>query len=581
VRETTEAEQQDAAASLEEQVWVVQAVWIKAAVRRELRRASAQVDEAMRSLRAIPVLVSAAAVLCLPCLVAAAPGDEVAHGTHLGTDKAAKDKAAKDKAAKDQAAKDQAAKDQAAKDQAAKDQAAKDQAAKDQAAKDQAAKDQAAKDIAETNGTATVTLPPLYQDLHCDEPRTLCISTDGKVVSSTGSTIRLTAADLGQPYTVKFVKPLSADTKTFAIGKAVNSDGGVFTVTRPPVNYVTQSVACTSTEPGCVATRVFKIPAVDSFAGTVNVGGAKLDLIFTNIEEPALKKLFDDSNCSDPLVFCLDDSGQPLLGDEPPPPLDIGTHIQVLVIGQSGGSAVYAVTGTTVKSNEVLFVPRAAGNAAAPKQAEFVVLAKWDTDITEGRKLIVTFKKSDTGKPDLLKTYALDIAGTRYFLEIGLGLPFVYRGQRTLVANPVPGTGERTLGVQEDWSKEIALMLNFFPFGGRRKDVVWFASDEHPAASLIGFQLGHSLDLKDPLDRWYAGVVLEPIAGLSLNGGITLLTGEFVRGNQRVGMLLEPGDEPNPVREAMLRPYIGATLSLDIVDSIKAAVTSEGNVVKK
>ena len=444
-----------------------------------------------------------------------------------------------------------------------------------------------------SDGTAP-SLASAYKNIGCDYPadRQLlrCVDAKANVIGVTN--VVLQAGDVGKPFVVQLVPSLTA-AGTLATDDKAASEGSFelgiqnarklgITVERSKVSD--KGTPCAGDASSCFQARSFIVPRQGSFSASVTVGTNVVKLEFSNADLVSLQQVAQENRCADLQILCLDVHGHPLLGDDLPDPLLPDAHLKTIVIGKSELDAKdFSLKVAGQQSLETLFQRAPTENAAGTDGAPaYVVLATNEFDVpARVSRVKLTFQYNPKGGDAERRDYVFDVERERYFLEVGLALPFVYKGERRLVANSVPGTGERTLGVEQDWSKQVAIMLNFFPFGGRQSDLIWVGNDPKWAASLIGFQIGHSLDIKDPLDRWYAGLVLEPIAGLSLNGGAVLVQGEFVKPNQRLGMLLTPGQSPDADTHAMFRFYAGVTLTLDIVNTISTAITESGKLMKK
>lgn len=66
-------------------------------------------------------------------------------------------------------------------------------------------------------------------------------------------------------------------------------------------------------------------------------------------------------------------------------------------------------------------------------------------------------------------------------------------------------------------------------------------------------------------------VVFEPVSGLSLNAGAAFVKGEFVPEGYAAGMVVPQDETFTPDRRYMTRFYFGATLTLDIVETVARA----------
>ena len=86
---------------------------------------------------------------------------------------------------------------------------------------------------------------------------------------------------------------------------------------------------------------------------------------------------------------------------------------------------------------------------------------------------------------------------------------------------------------------------------------------------LVGFQIGVDLAFADPAQRLYAGLLLEPVTGVGLGGGIALARGDaFIQGYGD-GMLVEdPGDLPVE-RAYFATGYLGVTLTTRLMTTLQ------------
>ncbi len=176
----------------------------------------------------------------------------------------------------------------------------------------------------------------------------------------------------------------------------------------------------------------------------------------------------------------------------------------------------------------------------------------------------------DTTKLPVSRDYVITVDHGMYYLEIGLLVPFVINGTRTVTQSPVPGTGgEKRLRLTEDSVVTPALALNIFPLGRRNGRVTAF--DPCRAWDLFGAQFAVDLNLKEPFERVYGGFVFEPIAGLSLSGGLAMVKGDVIPQEYAEGMLVPKDETLTPDRRYFPRPYFGLTLTNEIVTAITGA----------
>ncbi|WP_437923438.1 hypothetical protein WMF37_30970 [Sorangium sp. So ce291] len=289
--------------------------------------------------------------------------------------------------------------------------------------------------------------------------------------------------------------------------------------------------------------------------------------------------------CLSPGAFCIDArSGVPFCEGlrgatyDLPDALRPGERIAVRVIGKEAedeGKVKLALN--FAASLESLFKPPpppaalAKGPMALTVVEEQIVQVPDDTTIAFLR---IVFTRTDGTLTAPVEYRALVDHG-QYYLEAGILLPIVVDGSRRVVTTPIPSTGgERMYSIAEDWSVNPSIVLNVFP-GGRRRGFVssyqgcfWCAGFW---GDFLGLQAGVDLDLGEPFDRIFMGVVLQPVAGLSINSGLALVEQEFLPPGYAVGMPVTAGETLTPQPHYMPRFYFGATLTLDIVNTVATA----------
>ncbi|EYF01940.1 Hypothetical protein CAP_7558 [Chondromyces apiculatus DSM 436] len=168
------------------------------------------------------------------------------------------------------------------------------------------------------------------------------------------------------------------------------------------------------------------------------------------------------------------------------------------------------------------------------------------------------------------KSIEIAIDHGKYYYEVGLLVPFIVNGARTVTLTPLSATGgERRISVVEDSVVRPALALSLFPWGRRQARVS--AWGPFRCGDLFGVQLGVDLDLGDPFNRIYVGGVLEPVAGLSVNLGLAMVKGQFVPSGYAAGTVLSVEDTFTPDTRYMPRLYLGATVTTDVLTTIKGA----------
>src|SRR5207247_4243072 len=91
-------------------------------------------------------------------------------------------------------------------------------------------------------------------------------------------------------------------------------------------------------------------------------------------------------------------------------------------------------------------------------------------------------------------------------------------------------------------------------------------------ANWLGVQVGTAFD--HPARDWYFGLLVEPVSGLALGLGASLLKGEFLGPGIAEGMLLPSRDAWVMHSEYMVRPYLGIAITTDIVQTLDRGAIS-------
>ncbi|MBN2196959.1 MAG: hypothetical protein JW751_29410 [Polyangiaceae bacterium] len=282
------------------------------------------------------------------------------------------------------------------------------------------------------------------------------------------------------------------------------------------------------------------------------------------------------AQCSGAEICLRADTGAPLCGPLPSR-VDVGSKVLVKVIGPAGcRDAVRLGTASALQARRVAREP-------GSSNTELVTLAELPLRIggaDEHQAVSLRFARTGPGDPVEVE-YRIPIERGGYCVGFGVLAPIVIDGDRQIRAVRVPGTNERRLRVVEDESVSLALSLNGYPFGGRRKGSS-HACEGGPSfrcvGRLLGFQLAADLAFAKPAGRLYAGLLLEPVSGLGLGGGMALVRGEILEAGYAADTLVEdPWDLP--VRHSyFLRGYVGVTISSGLAYTIGALRRSAGDL---
>lgn len=300
-------------------------------------------------------------------------------------------------------------------------------------------------------------------------------------------------------------------------------------------------------------------------------------------------------NCADPRVLCFDAKGAEFVKHELPREVNAGEVYVAKVIMTKGQmkNEVTRVAFSNRAARDVTFEisgdqPRTADAqdllAAAATSDEALVLYKTFTAEAVGDEALefvvtVTHAVKDPNAADAepviddTRSYVIPVARGYSYYSVALLVAATYRGERTI---------HRDLSASENTSLEGGLALNIFP-GGRRRGVIGYLRATkgwaRAFADTLGVQLGTDLNLSDPFDHVYAGIVFEPVAGLGFVAGMSLRTVAFVPPGSDLPGQLDPTDSIPTVDRRVLRPYLGVTVTFDLLDTL-ARVGSDIRKVK-
>jgi hypothetical protein len=289
---------------------------------------------------------------------------------------------------------------------------------------------------------------------------------------------------------------------------------------------------------------------------------------------------FSEHGCSSPLVLCLNREGGVLASDEAPTKIDAGDVLAVKVFtpGETYSTDVFDVSFSQRKALDVPMEPSSptqrntpTGLSAPDVAAVALTMAKYvaSEPIDESTDTFtVTFSRSEAGKPAVKLVTVLKIPvhrGYSYY-SVAFLVAVTPRGERQV---------HRDLSVTTNISIDPGFALNIFP-GGRRRGVIGYfrtCGDEdilgwRCVADMVGVQVGADVDLTDPTDRLYAGLVVEPVAGLAFVGGVSLRQVAVVPPNADLPPVLDANDVLPVAERRVVRGYFGITMTLDLLDTI-------------
>lgn len=166
----------------------------------------------------------------------------------------------------------------------------------------------------------------------------------------------------------------------------------------------------------------------------------------------------------------------------------------------------------------------------------------------------------------------VNVSHGRYYYDVGALTAFVPLGQRTIVTPQRPGlAGDQMIALNEQASQLTAIALNLYPFGHRRETYSFLQRMEPGclgwAKDLVGFQVAFNPNLNAATSTLFAGLLLEPVAGLSLSGGVAVLQGDFLQTGYSVGMSAPSNRSDYVVQKLMLRGYFGFTIGFELFNT--------------
>lgn len=288
----------------------------------------------------------------------------------------------------------------------------------------------------------------------------------------------------------------------------------------------------------------------------------------------SVKDVILASHCERELVICYDHRGELIGNDDEPVALHPGNVVTVVVItNDAADKQAITITFAEQKNRDRLFpdqpIPARIGVKDSPPLNYFTLPFHSDPIADDSSELTIRFVR--VADPPKTRVLQVDLGYSYY--SVALLVATTFDGNRRVF---------RDLSAVTDHAIEPALALNVFPFG-RQRGVIGFLRKcsvlrwQRCAGNMIGFQVATDLDLTSPTEKLYAGVVLEPIAGLALTGGVSLRKVDVV---PTAGALpsLEAMDGSAPTdRRYVARGYLGITITLDLLDTISKV----GSDIKK
>ncbi len=317
-------------------------------------------------------------------------------------------------------------------------------------------------------------------------------------------------------------------------------------------------------------------------------------------------------DCDKTGTVCLRPDGSLIPDEKLPELLEPGDKLSVAVVGceKLREGVTFAISVTEAGHADRLFRVQPSepddsavkGLAAGPVTAPRICQSADDIK-TLGKEEVTISSNSNIDRVDITltpdpaqakykdlvygkRTHSIEVQQGRYFLDVGILVPVTIQGSRNIVASDTPGADQGVLDIQSKTPRPSpALMLNVFPGGRTSGAFTSFTRTRCPkakaeyfecqrrkhrrnAANSLGIQVGLDLDFSDVADAFYVGGLFEPITGLSFNAGISMREGNYLKPGYQVGQLITSDDDRQGDERYMVRPYVGITLSADILRAL-------------
>ncbi len=178
---------------------------------------------------------------------------------------------------------------------------------------------------------------------------------------------------------------------------------------------------------------------------------------------------------------------------------------------------------------------------------------------------------AEAGSPDAPTTHALayiNISHGQYYYDIGPIVALVPYGQRTISTPLRPGSsGDLMISLDEHAAEVAGIAANFYPFGRSRDEYSVFHRPSH-FYEAFGFQVAFNPDLKSLTSTVFGGLTFEPVSGVSLNGGLIVMQGDFLQAGYARGMSAPANRSDYVIDKPMLRGYVGLTIGYELFNTL-------------
>lgn len=309
---------------------------------------------------------------------------------------------------------------------------------------------------------------------------------------------------------------------------------------------------------------------------------AELDPTFATAVslEDIASTAFSQHSCNKKLVICLTAGFEPFHDEEAPKRVDAGASVTIVVLDISeqkpDGHINFNVVVDHGSARDVLFEKTSSNEGlkgVGPTPFKAYVLHKHHVDFFVGADVSrseITLQKRIGTASGKEKTIGFEIVHGRFFLQVGVLLPFVYNGQRSIVGAET-GDGMRvTPYVSRDVAITGALSLTVIPWGRDKGRISSFDSCRGFGQG-FGFQIAKDFNFS-ALGDWYLGGLFQPVTGVSLSVGWSLRQGEFLKDGARRTAVYENEASIPTDKRYMLVPYVGVTFTQEALEGLVNAV---------
>jgi hypothetical protein len=300
---------------------------------------------------------------------------------------------------------------------------------------------------------------------------------------------------------------------------------------------------------------------------------------FAQSPPPSYKSIPDAyraERCDGELVICVDREGK-LIQDPVerlPAVVHPGDKVVVLVItNKVDDRNTISVAFSARKSLDQLFASHAAPPEKGPPPTYVVLSFVSDPVPDDVVDFMISFQRRTTDTENGAESQQIIPVELGYsYFSVALLVAVTFKGDRHVLGD---------LTTTADHAVDPGLALNIFPFGRQRGVIGYFRKcfdpNEHRClANMIGLQIATDLDLTNPTDKLYAGLVFEPIAGLALTGGVSLRKVAVVPAAGAIPATESVGGAVPADTRYVMRGYVGVTMTLDLLN----AISSEGTKIK-